>query len=109
MTITGVWWITRFCYTRIYACICESMPYRIITIPFNPDKDTLFEEPLKFCLNKKVVSCKPEFFRAADKAYWTVFLEYETLLEDSGKVNKENPDPPSMKIKNLVVPVDTGC
>jgi len=85
------------------------MPYRIITIPFNPDKDTLFEEPLKFCLNKKVVSCKPEFFRAADKAYWTVFLEYETLLEDSGKVNKENPDPPSKKIKNLVVPVDTGC
>ena len=62
------------------------MPFRIITIPFDADKEFFSEDPLnKFCLNKKISSYSAEFFRTDGRAYWTVFIEYEIPLEDAGK------------------------
>lgn len=58
------------------------MPFRILTIPFEPDKETFLEEDLnRFCLNKKIKTWQAEFFKTTKKAYWTVFLEYDEVLE----------------------------
>ncbi len=56
--------------------------YKIITIPFN-NKTELFdsEELNKFVFNKKIKNYQVQFFQNNDKSYWTVFLEYELLLE----------------------------
>ncbi len=56
--------------------------YEIITIPFNSITKTFNADDLNvFCLNKKVISSKIEFFKDEKQACWTVFLEYETVLE----------------------------
>ena len=33
-----------------------------------------------FCINKKVISTKVEFFKDEKNAYWTIFIENETVL-----------------------------
>ena len=58
------------------------MPYEIVTIPFNKAAKIFHTDGLnKFCLNKKVLNIKIEFFRDDKNVYWTVFIEYETILE----------------------------
>jgi superfamily II DNA helicase RecQ len=58
------------------------MPVRIFTIPFNPDHEHFSDEDLsRFLLNKQVKKLHPEFFQIHDKAFWTVFVEYETIAE----------------------------
>lgn len=58
------------------------MPFKIITIPFEGEKDGFIEEDLnKFCLNKKIKNYQTQFFTTGDKVYWTVFLEYDDVLE----------------------------
>jgi len=60
------------------------MKFRIITIPFNKDKETFLEEEINnFCLNKKIKNYRVEFFNSSDKSYWTVFFEYETVIDES--------------------------
>ena len=67
----------------------EVMPYKIITVPFDREKSCFLEEGLNaFCLNKTVVSHKPEFFQDGSGSYWTIFLEYEPVLE-TGAVEKD--------------------
>ncbi len=58
------------------------MPFKIITIPFDDEKEIFLEDSLnQFCLNKKILSRRIEFFNLNGKAYWTVFIEYDTVLE----------------------------
>jgi superfamily II DNA helicase RecQ len=58
------------------------MSFEILTIPFNSDTDLFNCDDLnRFCVNKKVVNSKTEFFNINGKAYWSIFLEYDTLLE----------------------------
>ncbi|MCX6112553.1 MAG: HRDC domain-containing protein [Proteobacteria bacterium] len=60
------------------------MPHEIITIPFNASAKSFYADELnKFCLNKKVSNKKIEFFHDEKTVYWTVFIEYETVLEHS--------------------------
>ena len=60
------------------------MAYEIITIPFNSITRSFHADDLnRFCLNKKVLNTKIEFFQDEKHAYWTVFIEYETILEHS--------------------------
>ena len=60
------------------------MKFKIITIPFNQDKETFLEEEINnFCLNKKIKNYRVEFFNSSDKSYWTVFFEYETIIDES--------------------------
>ncbi|WP_051294848.1 HRDC domain-containing protein [Maridesulfovibrio bastinii] len=58
------------------------METRVITIPFDRDKGVFQDEQYrKFIMNKEIRSSRPEFFQVGTKAYWTVFLEYELVLE----------------------------
>ncbi|MDR0623025.1 MAG: HRDC domain-containing protein [Treponema sp.] len=58
------------------------MSFEILTIPFNSDTALFNCDDLnRFCVNKKVVNSKTEFFNVNGKAYWSVFLEYDSLLE----------------------------
>jgi superfamily II DNA helicase RecQ len=58
------------------------MPFQIITIPFDPALEVFSEEQVnRFLINKKLLSWQAEFFKQANKAYWSVFLEYEFLIE----------------------------
>ncbi len=62
------------------------MPYAIITIPFNSLQQCFHPDELNiFCLNKKVVMKKVEFFCEGGKYYWSVFIEYEPILQQSSK------------------------
>lgn len=59
------------------------MPFDIITIPFNTVSKCFYTEELnKFCLNKKILAKKIEFFKDEKTVYWTVFIEYELVLEN---------------------------
>lgn len=61
------------------------MSYEIITIPFNTATKSYHADELNsFCLNKRVFNTKIEFFHDEKQAYWTIFVEYETILESSG-------------------------
>jgi len=64
------------------------MSFRIITIPFNQEQGMFHEEELnKFLLNKTLKQYRTEFFKSNEQAYWTVFIEYETILNDHVKIN----------------------
>lgn len=59
--------------------------YEIITIPFDTVTKAFSADDLNaFCINKKVISTKIEFFKEERQAYWTVFIEYEPVLEKNG-------------------------
>lgn len=61
------------------------MAYEIVTIPFNAVTKSFHSDDLnRFCLNKKVLNVNIEFFRDEKQAYWTVFIEYDTTLENTG-------------------------
>lgn len=58
------------------------MPFEIITIPFNSLSKTFDAGDLNdFCINKRVLSTKIEFFNNDKQAFWSVFIDYETILE----------------------------
>ena len=58
------------------------MPVRIFTIAFDPKKELFSDEDFsQFLLNKYVKKLHPEFFQIHDKAFWTVFVEYDTIVE----------------------------
>lgn len=56
--------------------------FRIITIPFN-SKSKGFDDDLlnRFLLNKQIKNYKSKFFKEGLVSYWTVFIEYDTVLE----------------------------
>ena len=58
--------------------------FKIVTIPFDEGRRCFLEEELnKFCLNKTIKDYKAEFFQSSKDAYWTIFIEYETVLNDN--------------------------
>ena len=58
------------------------MPFEIITLPFMHERQGFSAGLLNdFCLNKKIISYHTEFFNHQNRPYWTVFLEYEPILE----------------------------
>lgn len=62
------------------------MAYEIISIPLAPGSKTFNAEELnRFCANKKILDRKIAFFQQGGNAYWSVFLEYEVMLEPSDR------------------------
>lgn len=56
--------------------------FKILTIPYDSATKSFSEEILNdFCLNKQVKSFRTEFFIHEGNPSWTVFLEYDTVLE----------------------------
>ena len=65
------------------------MTYEIITIPFNAVTKSFHADELnRFCLNKKILNTKIEFFSDEKSPYWTLFIEYEPVLESKGSEPK---------------------
>jgi superfamily II DNA helicase RecQ len=59
------------------------MGVHIFTIPFDPKKEVFQDDELrKFLVNKQVTRLEPQFFQHRDRAYWSVFVEYEAVLGD---------------------------
>jgi superfamily II DNA helicase RecQ len=59
--------------------------FKIITIPFDRQKKGFDEEILtRFVINKHVTFHRSEFFQDGEDTFWTVFLEYDPLLEKTG-------------------------
>jgi superfamily II DNA helicase RecQ len=48
------------------------------------------EELSRFLLNKRVVTLRPEFFQVNGRPYWSVFVEYETVLTASDDRTESN-------------------
>jgi superfamily II DNA helicase RecQ len=66
------------------------MPVRILTIPFNPEKKMFLDEELsKFLINKRVKTLIPQFFQTDGQVFWSVFVEYEVILEEDGKSDSD--------------------
>jgi len=62
------------------------MPFRLFALAFDPATRTFDEDELnRFCLGKRLLSHRAEFFTVDGHAYWSVFLEYEPLLEPRPK------------------------
>ena len=58
------------------------MPVKIVTVPFD-GINKLFqdEDPALFLLDKHVKRITPQFFHLHGEAYWTVFVEYEEIIQ----------------------------
>jgi hypothetical protein len=62
------------------------MPFRVFALAFDPATGTFNEDELnRFCLGKRLLSHRAEFFSVDGRAYWSVFLEYEPVLEPRPK------------------------
>ena len=69
------------------------MSVRIFTIPFDPDNEIFPDEAIsKFLLSKRLIRLEPEFFQTNGKAYWTIFVEYETIIGEERKADDEGLD-----------------
>jgi len=62
------------------------MAYEIINIPLSGNGKIFNAEELnKFCVNKKIIDRKIEFFQQDNNAFWSVFIEYESIVEPAGR------------------------
>jgi hypothetical protein len=62
------------------------MVFKIITVSFNKEKETFFEEEIiKHLASKILKNYEVKFFSNEKNAYWTVFLAYENILEKDQK------------------------
>lgn len=69
--------------------------FKIITIPFDRNKKGFDEEVLtKFILNKQVTSYHVHFFEDGAEKYWSVFLEYDPVLDKTPDKEEEGLDQP---------------
>ena len=69
--------------------------FKIITIPFDRIRRGFDEELLnQFVLNKYIREFRTEFFQDGDDKYWTIFLEYDPVLEKTPEKNLEGLDEP---------------
>jgi hypothetical protein len=57
------------------------LSFEILTVPFNSDKSLFNCDDLnRFCLNKRVISHKSEFFSVNGKAFWSVFFGRSLII-----------------------------
>jgi len=78
------------------------LAFKIITVPFNHEKECFLEDDInRFCLNKRILSYKPEFFKNGERAYWTVFIEYEQVLAGVNQSNENLTDEQRLFYKRL--------
>ena len=60
------------------------MDVKILTVPFNPEKEVFQDEVLSgFLANKRIRSLHPHFFQHDGRPYWTVLVEYELVLTET--------------------------
>jgi superfamily II DNA helicase RecQ len=60
--------------------------FKILTIPFDRIKKGFDDESLnRFLINKQIKSYRAEFFQDGEEKFWTVFVEYEEILEKTSE------------------------
>lgn len=63
------------------------MDFRIFTLPFDPISEGFSDEIVtQFCLNKKVYSVQSQFFVHEGRPFWSVAVQYETLVKGEEKM-----------------------
>jgi len=57
---------------------------RILTIPFDSAKQLFLDDELnRFLLSKHVKEMRAAFFQMDSRPYWTVYIEYDPVLEET--------------------------
>ncbi len=76
---------------------------KIFTIPFSKEHETFFDDDLnQFLLNKKVETIKAEFFKCREHFYWTIFVDYNPLIQEKrGKLNIKLSEPDELLFRRL--------
>ena len=65
------------------------MAIHILTIPFNQNLGVFDDESVsRFLVNKRVKRLEPAFFTHEGRPYWSIYVEYESILTPD-----EKPDP----------------
>jgi len=55
----------------------------VVVIKFDRDKELFNSEDFKkFILNKKINSYKAEFFQDGGNSYWSVFVDYDVVVDE---------------------------
>ena len=63
------------------------MDLRIFTLPFDEVSESFPDEIVtEFCLNKKVHSVQTQFFTIDGRPFWSVAVQYETILRGEEKL-----------------------
>ena len=63
------------------------MELRIFTLPFDENIEGFPDEIItQFCLNKKVHSVQTQFFLKNNNPYWSVAIQYETILKGEERI-----------------------
>jgi len=63
---------------------------KIFTIKFDRVKEVFFDETINdFILNKKIISLREEFFRIGNIPYWTIFINYEEIIDSKYLKNEK--------------------
>ena len=63
------------------------MELRIITLPFDESTEGFPDEIItQFCMNKKVHSVQTQFFLKNNNPYWSVAIQYETILKGEERI-----------------------
>lgn len=77
--------------------------FKIITIPFDSDTKTFHEDVLnKSILNKKIKSYHVNFFQDGEDSYWSVFLEYDPLIEKTAEKELDGLDKPQRILLDIL-------
>jgi len=64
------------------------MTLRVLTLKFDPVKETFDDQPLNdFCLKNTIVDYDCSFFNVGDKRYLSVLTQYEAVVEKKKAVN----------------------
>jgi superfamily II DNA helicase RecQ len=62
------------------------MTIHVLTIPFNSNHGVFDDEGVsRFLINKRVKRLEPAFFTHEGKPYWSVYVEYESILTTDEK------------------------
>ena len=65
------------------------MPIRVFTLSFDPEKGFADDETVnRFLLSRRLNELRKEFFMVAGRPYWSILVDYEEMLPDSGKTQR---------------------
>jgi superfamily II DNA helicase RecQ len=79
-----------------------SMAIRLFTISFDPKQGGFHDEEVnKFLLNKQVKTVRPEFFHVNGHPFWTMYIEYETVLPDRFRETSALNEPQRLLLQRL--------
>lgn len=62
------------------------MAFKILTIKFDSEKELFIDEEIdKFLINKKLKSYEVRFFSEKNSHYWTLFIEYDEIIDKKNR------------------------